>query len=64
MGVWDGDMHTAIFKIDNQQGPTVQYRELCSISVITSVGKEFGKEQIHEICITQLPCYVLETPHW
>ena len=22
-GVWDGHAHTAIFKIDNQQGPTV-----------------------------------------
>ena len=23
VGVWDGHVHTAIFKIDNQQGPTV-----------------------------------------
>ena len=23
MGVWDGHVHTAMFKIDNQQGPTV-----------------------------------------
>ena len=22
-GVWDGHVHTAIFKMDNQQGPTV-----------------------------------------
>ena len=22
-GVWDGHIHTAIFKMDNQQGPTV-----------------------------------------
>ena len=22
-GVWDGHLHTAIFKMDNQQGPTV-----------------------------------------
>ena len=22
-GVWDGQVHTAIFKMDNQQGPTV-----------------------------------------
>ena len=22
-GVWDGHVHTAIFKIDNQQGPAV-----------------------------------------
>ena len=23
--------HTAIFKMDNQQGPTVEHRELCSL---------------------------------
>ena len=28
-GVWDGHVHTTIFKMDNQQGPTAQYRELC-----------------------------------
>ena len=24
LGVWDGHVHTAIFKIDNQQGPDVK----------------------------------------
>ena len=24
-------VHTAIFKVDNQQGPTVEHRELCSM---------------------------------
>ena len=28
-GVWDGHVHTAMFKMDNQQGPTEQHRELC-----------------------------------
>ena len=32
-GVWDGRVKTAVFKMDNQQGPTVQYRELCSMSM-------------------------------
>ena len=32
LGVWDEHMHTTIYKIDNQQGPTVQHRELDSIS--------------------------------
>ena len=27
--VWDGHVHTAIFKMNNQQRPTVQHRELC-----------------------------------
>ena len=25
-GVWDQQVHTSVFKIDNQQGPTVQHR--------------------------------------
>ena len=28
-GVWDGYVHTAIFKMDDQQEPAVQHRELC-----------------------------------
>ena len=31
-GAWDGHVHTALFKMDNQQGPTVQHRELCLMS--------------------------------
>ena len=27
LGVWDLYVHTAVFKIDNQQGPTVKIRE-------------------------------------
>ena len=27
-GVWVGHIHTAIFKMDNQQAPTVEHREL------------------------------------
>ena len=30
-GVWDGRVHTAIFQMDDQQGPTVYHRELCSM---------------------------------
>ena len=29
LGSWDRHVHTAIFKMGNQQGPTVQHRELC-----------------------------------
>ena len=28
--VWSGHVHAAVFKMDNQQGPTVQHGELCS----------------------------------
>ena len=30
-GVWDGHVHTAISKMGKQQGPTAQYREICSM---------------------------------
>ena len=33
--VWDWHVHTAIFKVDNQQGPTVHHKDLCSICCIT-----------------------------
>ena len=36
---WDGHVYTAIVKIDNQQGPTVQYRELCSMLYGSLVGR-------------------------
>ena len=31
-GVWDGHGHTALFIMENQQGPAGQHRELCSVS--------------------------------
>ena len=30
-GDWNGHVHTAVFKMDNQQGPPVQHRDLCSV---------------------------------
>ena len=30
-GVWDGHVHSVIFKMEDQQGPTVQHKELCPI---------------------------------
>ena len=32
LGVWDLNIHTTIYKIDNQQEPTVKHRELYAIS--------------------------------
>ena len=32
LGVWDWHIHTTMYKIDNQQGPTVWRRELYSVS--------------------------------
>ena len=39
--------HSAIFKMDKQQGPTVQHMELCSMLWAAWVGGEFGGEWIH-----------------
>ena len=31
-GVWDGHGHSAVFNMENQQGPAGQHRGLCSVS--------------------------------
>ena len=46
-GAWDGHVHIAVFKMDNQQGPTVEHRELCSILRNNLLGKESKTECIH-----------------
>ena len=43
LGVLDGHVHTAIFKIDNQQGPTVQHRKLSDIMLQPKWGKNLKK---------------------
>ena len=37
-GEWDRNVHTALFKRDNQQGPTVYQRALCSVLGGSLVG--------------------------
>ena len=32
LGVWAGHGHTAVFNMENQQGPAGQHRDLCSVS--------------------------------
>ena len=32
LGIWDSQMQTSIYRMDKQQGLTVEHRELCSIS--------------------------------
>ena len=43
-GVWDRHVHTVIFKMDNQQGPTVQLRELCSMLCSSLDRRSVGGE--------------------
>ena len=46
-GVWDGHVHTAVFKMSNQQGPAVQHRELCSELRGSLDGRGFGGEDMY-----------------
>ena len=44
-GVWDPHVHTAIFKMDNQQGPTVYSTgNSTQCSVAAWMGGKFGGE--------------------
>ena len=40
-------MNTAIFEMDDQQGPTAQPRELCSVFRGSLDGRKFGGEWVH-----------------
>ena len=46
-GVGDGHVHTAIFKIDNQQGHSVYTRNSAQCYVPAWMGGEFEGERIH-----------------
>ena len=43
-GVWDQHVYIPIPKMDNQQGLTVEHRELCSMLCAAWMGGEFGGE--------------------
>ena len=38
--VWDGHVHIAVFKMNNQEGLTVQLMELCSVLCGSLDGRE------------------------
>ena len=60
-GVWDGHVHTAVFKTDNQQGPTVPHRELYSIlynRLMVIRGEGWGKGQLGSLGCTHTHCYI------
>ena len=46
-GLWDGPVHTAVFKMDNQQGPTVQQGNSAQCYVAAWIDEELGGEWIH-----------------
>ena len=39
-GLWECHVHTAIFKMDNQQAPIVQHTEICSVLCASLDGSE------------------------
>ena len=52
--VWEfGYVHTAIFKMDNQQGPTVEHRELCSKLCGRLDGREVWERMDTCICMAE-----------
>ena len=46
-GVWDGHVHTAVFKMDNQQGPPATQGALLNVTWQPGWEGEFGGEWIH-----------------
>ena len=54
---WDGHGHTAIFKMDNQQGPTVD-RELCSMLCGSLDARGFGGRMDTWICMAESLCFL------
>ena len=59
--VWDGHVYSAIFKMDNQQGPTVEHRELCSMLCGSLDGRGVWGRMDTCICIAQSLCCAPET---
>ena len=47
LGSWDGPVHPAIFKMDNQQGPTDSTQISAQCYVSAWMGEGFGGEWIH-----------------
>ena len=50
--VWDWHVHTALFKSDNQQRPTLYHKNSADYSVRTYMGKEYEKEYEKEYIYT------------
>ena len=51
--VWTGHVHTAIFRMDNQQGPTVQHMELCSMLCGSLDGRGVWKRMDTCTCMAE-----------
>ena len=54
--VWDSHVHTAILKIGNQQGPTVEHREFCWMLCGSLDGRWFEGRKDTSICMVESLC--------
>ena len=51
---WKGHVHTATWKVNNQQRPPVQHTELCSTLCGSLVGRDVWGKWIH-VCVRLSP---------
>ena len=52
-GLWEGHVHTAVFRMDDQQGPTVQHMELCSMFCASLDGRGVWGRMDTCICMAE-----------
>ena len=60
-GLWEGLVCTAIFKMDNQQGPIIQHTELCSMLYAGLVGRRVQGRMDTCTCNAESLCCSAET---
>ena len=60
-GVWDGHIHIAVFKVDNQQGPPVEQWELCSTLCRSLDGRAVWERMDTCVCMAESLCCPSET---
>ena len=59
--VWDGQVHTATFKMDNRQGPTLYHRELSSMFCASLDGRGVWGRVATYICMGESIRFSSET---
>ena len=60
-GVWDGHLHTAKFKMNSQQAPTAQRRELCPALCGILDGRGVWGRMDTCVCMAESLCCLPET---
>ena len=60
-GVWDGHGHTAVFNMENQQGPAVQHRELWPVTCGSLGGRGVWGRRDPCVCVAESLCCPPET---